>query len=948
MTKVSISSIFNLLNLNKFHTLSFQDNNLTFDGSHRVCIQFNDIDSFKEEKGFIWNRFIVKLNNQKTYNLGGFRKKESNKFYAAFIKEYAEYYYRNQYKKAQNILALYPAPDLYFQKRKFDTLVSEVKKTMSDFSFLDEPEDPKYTKGLLTIQDLLNKDSKLIEKHNKDFLEEELKTYNEFFQNIEKNPLTAKQREAVIVNEQANLIIAGAGSGKTSVMIARVGYVMQKYGLTPNEIVIMAFGSDAAKELSERIEERLHLKEDMNVSTFHSFGQSIIAQVEGKKPSLAAWVEDINSKASLVQQILLGLSESDSAFNNVLMQFFAHPFAQYKSEFSFKSKIEYEQYLYENKVVSLKGERVKSYEECEIANFLLLNGINYEYEPFYKHETATEEYRQYQPDFYLTDYDIYLEHFGIDKNNKTAPFVNNEEYLKGMEWKRQIHEQHETTLIETYSYYQQQGRLLHKLEAILKEHEVQLFPKTFQEALKDLPESGFSEFSKTVATFIGHYKSNDHTMQKIRHRAGSDERLNAYLDLFEPTLTEYERKKASMSVIDFDDMINKAIQYVEEGRYKSQFKCILVDEYQDISAARARLIKAICNQVDDSVLTVVGDDWQSIYRFAGSEISLFHHFENYFGYAKTVKLDYTFRYNDKISQVSQKFVEKNPNQIKKEIKTLTQVNHPTVHVWWGDDKDIDQIKTILNSLSVQKDRAPSSVYILGRNRYSFPERMNTLKQHYPQLDIQSLTAHRSKGLEADICIIPGVCSGRLGFPSSIEGDPINELALAEQENFEYAEERRLFYVALTRAKDEVHILASNVNVSPFAKELEEDKYEVIHHYKDNIKPQVCPGCEIGTLVKRNANGRTFWGCSNYSTLGCKYTAKIHYCKEKNCNGIMQYDSDKNIYICSNENCKIEEKACPDCKGKLELRFNSRQNNRPFLGCSNFSDKEIRCRYTEPI
>ena len=512
--------------------------------------------------------------------------------------------------------------------------------------------------------------------------------------------------------------------------------------------------------------------------------------------------------------------------------------------------------MQENKIIPFKGDPVKSYEECEIANFLFLNGINYEYEPFYKHDTATVEHRQYQPDFYLPDYDIYLEHFGIDKNGNTAPFVPKEPYHDGMKWKRETHTKYNTTLIETYSYYQQEGRLLHKLEDILKEQGVVLSPQSFSEALKSLPENNMvSEFSKTIATFIGHYKSNDHTMTKIRSRAGSSERLNAFLDLFEPILNAYETTKNSLSVIDFDDMISKAIHHIESGRYKSNYKCILVDEYQDISTARARLIKALYTQVNESVLTVVGDDWQSIYRFAGSEISLFHHFEDYFGFSKTVKLDYTFRYNDKISSVSQKFIESNPHQIKKEIKTLTHTSTPCVHVWWGDDKDLEKIKQILSGIKSKKHEAPFSVFILGRNNYSYPDNYKSLNSLYPTLDIKALTIHRSKGLEADITIIPGVCSGRLGFPSSIEGDPILDLALAEQEDFEYAEERRLFYVAITRAKEEVHILASNINVSTFARELESDGYEVTHHYENNIKPQICPKCNLGTLVIRSGQIR---------------------------------------------------------------------------------------------
>ncbi|PTB87914.1 hypothetical protein C9925_01060 [cyanobacterium G8-9] len=212
--------------------------------------------------------------------------------------------------------------------------------------------------------------------------------------------------------------------------------------------------------------------------------------------------------------------------------------------------------------------------------------------------------------------------------------------------------------------------------------------------------------------------------------------------------------------------------------------------------------------------------------------------------------------------------------------------------------------------------------------------------------MSALTVHKSKGLEADITIIPGVYSGRLGFPSSMQGDPLLDLALAKEEKFDYAEERRLFYVAITRAKEEVHILASNSNVSTFTKELENEGYTVQHHYENNIKPETCPKCKLGTLVVRTSNNRQFWGCSNYGSLECDYTAKISYCSKKTCNGIMQYDKKRRIYKCTNDNCQNEEKACPSCGGKLEIKFNRRQNNRPFYGCSNYS--RLGCGYTEDV
>ena len=947
-TTVDVSPIANFLQIGKYKRIALSSTGIRIveQNTTSLDILFQNIKSLSIHSGMIWSTFLLKLQDGKDYSLSGFNKSQASSFLVEFEDRFAQHYYAFHYAKAKPLFATLPNKDQYFQKREFDEFTRIITKEMGDFQILSTPPRKEDNGVLRSVESILNKSPALQITHNDRFVKQELDHYKHFFDTIEKNPLTPKQREAVVVNERANLIIAGAGSGKTSVMVARVGYVMQKYGLSPEEILVVAFGNDAAKELRGRIEERLNLN-GIEVSTFHAFGQNTLAVVEGRKPSLAPWVESPNRKAKLIEDIMLRLSERDKKFQKILLKFFAYPFTKYKSPFGFKTEMEYRRYMQENKVGALRGDPVKSYEESQIANYLFLNGINYEYEPFYRYDTATVEHRQYQPDFYLPDYDLYLEHFGIDRNKRTAPFVENAPYLEGMEWKRKTHKANGTKLIETYSYYQQEGILLEKLEELLKENGVVFSPKSIHEALADLPDNtGISDFSKTLATFIGHYKSNDHTIPGLRARAGKSERFNAFLDLFEPILNEYEAEKASKKVIDFDDMINKAIGYVENRRYLSKYKCILVDEYQDISTARARLIKALYDQVEDAVLTVVGDDWQSIYRFAGSEISLFHDFEKYFGVSRRVKLDYTFRYNDKISSVSQKFIEANPNQIKKEIKTLTHVALPTVHVWWGDAKDGKRIRQILSDARSQKKEGDVSVFILGRNRYAFPETVNEIAAEYSDLDIHILTAHKSKGMEADVVIIPGVESGSLGFPSSMQGDPLLDLALSKEEDFDYAEERRLFYVAITRAKSEVHILASNTFVSPFARELEEGGYEVAHHYQDNIKPISCPKCGLGTLVLRSGSYGKFWGCSSYGNLKCDYKAQVHTCSRKGCNGILQLDKRRGVYVCTQEGCDNIEKACPECGGKLVMRFNKRRNNQPFYGCSNFS--KLGCTYTEPV
>ena len=138
-------------------------------------------------------------------------------------------------------------------------------------------------------------------------------------------------------------------------------------------------------------------------------------------------------------------------------------FAPYRSHQEFRNWGEYWDYLRRFDIRSLKGEKVKSMEECEIANFLYLNNVPYEYEAPYEHDTATREKRQYLPDFHLPEAGIYIEHFGLDDEGRTAPFVDEKKYLQEVEWKRRLHEEKGTVLIETYSRERAAGALTRRI-----------------------------------------------------------------------------------------------------------------------------------------------------------------------------------------------------------------------------------------------------------------------------------------------------------------------------------------------------------------------------------------------------------------------------------------------------------------------------------------------------
>jgi DNA helicase-4 len=219
-----------------------------------------------------------------------------------------------------------------------------------------------------------------------------------------------------------------------------------------------------------------------------------------------------------------------------------------------------------------------------------------------------------------------------------------------------------------------------------------------------------------------------------------------------------------------------------------------VDEFQDISLGRAGLIRALRGQVQGAKLFCVGDDWQSIYRFTGSDISLTTDFEGYFGPARRTALDRTFRFHDRIAAFSSHFVQRNPRQLRKRLSTAATSDKLGVVVYRHGEGD-DPLPTILAEIAAL---GAASVFLLGRYGFTAPDDLRALQARFPRLNIRFLTAHGSKGLEADYVVLLGLTSGRHGFPSEVADDPVLGLVLADGEPFAFAEERRLFYVALTR------------------------------------------------------------------------------------------------------------------------------------------------------
>ena len=781
--------------------------------------------------------------------------------------------------------------------------------------------------------------------------------YKVFFDEIEKNPLTDKQRMACVTNDDHNLVIAGAGTGKTATLVSKAGYLVESGIAKPENILMLAFGNKAAAEMNDRIKDRIpFISQSLKASTFHALGNEVIAKHYGFKRSVTPFTEQPSLFSQFIDDALNERAENDSQFKFNLVHYFSSLSTPGKSALDFKSIEEYNEFLSSCRLITLNNEWVKSVGELRIANYLALNGIKYEYEANYKFNTRSVERRQYQPDFYLPDADLYIEYFGLDEYNNTAPYIDNDEYLASLEWKRELHASKETNMLELYTYQLKRGQLQSSLKAALTDYEVISTPVEIDALFKQLKEKNESQwqgFIDLLQRFLGLYKEGQYDTTMVRNKlsgSGYDiERTEAFLSIFESILSVYQEHLVNTDCIDFSDMIAEATDIIEKGFFYHNYTHILVDEFQDISGGRAKLLKTLLASKTNIRLFAVGDDWQSIYRFNGADLALFTEFAQTFTPATAVQLDKTFRFNDKIHAVSSQFVMANPAQIKKQIVTHIHTNAPAVRLV-DIKKDMRNLKSIINvkerknqaymvslrralatlNRSADKKGKVASVLIIGRFRQENTPQLKGIdisQLPYSYLNISFVTAHASKGLEADYVVLFGIETG--SFPSTRENDELIDIVLPNKEHFIHGEERRLFYVALTRAKHFVYVLFDGDKSSPFLSEMAKFGLQ----YVDNkLAPQLakwsCRQCKTGELRPFTTKyNKTLYKCSFAPACG----TLVNSCKH--CNSPLEVNV-KGFRRC--RGCGEIEIGCLRCGiGTMVARCENDSNRETFYGCNRF-------------
>ena len=911
-------------------------------------ISLDMIGSAEVKAGWFWSRIRLRYDRKEAV-VSGLSLKDAWAFVKALEDARVNWWQRTLASQIEILnsvcdrLAQLEDPPAYLRLSIFNALRQDAQSVAGQFSthwpntLADTPE----IQRLRTVLDFLQDPEHFRTKTNATFTANEQDRSKELFDQIEKRPLTEEQRRAVVVDDDRNLVIAAAGSGKTSVIAAKAGWLLQRNYRRPCELLLLAFARDARQEMEERICKRLgeDAAQDITVSTFHSLGLAIIGEVEGQRPAIARVAQDDRAFTHLLKTIVSDLIADDEISETVLA-WFREQFAPYRSPHEFKTWGEYYDYIRRYEIRSLKGEQVKSFEECEIANFLYLNGIEYEYEHLYEHETGTSNKGPYRPDFYLPGPDLWIEHFGINAEGKTAPYIPQEEYLEQMAWKKTLHEEQGTTLIETFSHECAAGTLLRNLEKKLLANEVPLSPLPPSETFTALEEQGWIDpFIRLVATFLQHFKAAQLSFEQVMQRAATMKdraRAEAFLAVFKPIFERYQEMLEQSKEIDFHDMIARAAAHVEAGRYQSPYGYLLVDEFQDISPDRARLLKALLERKQGTQLFAVGDDWQAIFRFAGSDISVMREFSQHFGEGERLSLETTFRCVDRIAEVATEFILRNPAQISKTVRSIHDAEDPRIHVGLPGEQKLSLLKEALDRIAEDATRydEPSSVLLLGRYNHLRPQNLSSLKKQYLDLQFMYKTVHGSKGLEADYVVVLGLCVAKYGFPTEIADDPLLDLVLGTPEAHPNAEERRLLYVAITRARRHTYLLTNGGPPSSFVTELTGDDYDITVFGRPPEQDVSCPLCVEGRLLRREnkKNGSIFYSCSNFPY--CEHRQPpCPVCRE----GLLIKDQEK--YRC--RDCGQSIEACPECGSWMETRMGRYGR---FLGCTSFPS----CKYTRKV
>ena len=682
------------------------------------------------------------------------------------------------------------------------------------------------------------------------------KYFKNMFKDIDSDiELDEDQIKAITNDDNHVLVLAGAGTGKTTTMVGKVKYLVDIKNVDPSRILVISYTKKAVEELRSIINDGFDL--NTPVTTFHSLAFKYVRKnFENKK----CIIVDHNLREKIFYNYMNKLFKENKVkdlidtFNSetlnnkhfVLGNYFLANYDKYEDYDSFfnafkvNRKIEAEKYGLRNvidtwkddqynndeHIISIKGEAVKSVAEGKIANFLYEHGINYEYEKVY--DRIVEDRKTYRPDFTLdmAGHKVYLEYFGI----------NDEDYNKIKQLKIKLHKKHHNDFI--YLDNTRLDQIEKELDRKLKEFGFEYNDRSDEEIFDQiLNNNKLSQVYKIKNLF---YKTIIAVKQSIKRenylniindyiKTSNDKDLcQKQFDFFDEFRELYKNHIYTIDTygFEYDDLIYYANKALSEGTFidNEKYDYIIIDEYQDISDGEYKLARNILDN-NKCKIFAVGDDWQSIYSFRGSKIKYITKFDEYFEKPTVVTIRKTYRYSQELGDIAGTFIMENKDQLKKNIISVKHLSKPVHFVYYEVPDnylpEVVEYKELEELINKIHEKNPNHrVLVLARTnevinncfKYNtnFIDSLGTEIQLRSVYDIKldAMTMHKSKGLTFDEVIIIGM---NKDFPRDNYSDFwIIQLFKHEEirESVPYAEERRLLYVALTRTKNNVYILAN--------------------------------------------------------------------------------------------------------------------------------------------
>jgi len=664
-----------------------------------------------------------------------------------------------------------------------------------------------------------------------------------------KQELSQEQDNAIKEEGLRILVLAGAGAGKTRTILEKIIYLIQEKQVKPYEIMAITFTKNAANEMIDRLLigadssgdyqsfieaekttaadiklRRLQEKKkhkwinQLTIRTFHSLCYTILRNYGAKEfdnkfklladTSAQAEAQFRNISADESQYEILHRLLIDQCKDRSFLLHFKRFILDYMVDrIHVPHKANLEQFPNGKYYTSLRGEKVRSKSEQYICDWLYRHSIDYQYEQELHIDNVT-----FRPDFFIPQANLFIEHV-----SKLSASMDGKErlFVKGGR-----------TFAKTFEFMMRDSNIINNaLSKIVKKR----LPSNFEEIVALNYEEEMKgrhaevrNFLRQVIRVLEICQSDRINIAELKSALKSEphERIRMFYDCCLPLVSTYYDYCTNKSYLDFNQLMDRATLLLRNHedvaqKMHQQYKYVLVDEFQDVNQIQIEFIKVMMNPA--AQLFCVGDDWQSIYGFRGSDIKYIVEFKRFFKDGKVFALSTNYRSNDQIVGASNQVISNNIYQSKKKIKAFSKSNRK-IQVYAGTDLQdtvfymIQEIKALL-----EKGLLGDDILILYRRSKMFAPYKTALSKE--NIKVNARTIHASKGLESKVVFIIGLTEGYGGFPDIWMGDRIYQVVRPVKYDILMEEERRLFYVALTRAKEHLYLITELGVESSFIDEI---------------------------------------------------------------------------------------------------------------------------------